>query len=119
MITSWNAAAVLGAALLLGACTETGSTESTGSAAPMAASANGPPFVETMDGSVSDAAVNACAALLESQTSGGVTVVGSEFSEAATAVYMRVGENGAPWRCLVSEDGTNPTTMFMGSEGAA
>ena len=28
---------------------------------------------------------------------------------------MRVGENGAPWRCLVSADGSDPSTMVMGS----
>jgi hypothetical protein len=77
----------------------------------------GPPFIEGSFGA-SEAAVNACRNLLESQTTGGVTVVGSEFSQANSAVYMRVGANGAPWRCLVSEDGSNPSTMFMGSEGA-
>ncbi len=76
-----------------------------------------PPFIEGNYGA-SDAAVAACRSLLASQTAGGVTVVGSEFSEANSAVYMRVGENGAPWRCLVSDDGSNPSLMFVGSEGA-
>ena len=31
--------------------------------------------------------------------------------------YMRVGANGAPWRCLVSGDGSNPSLMFVGNEG--
>ena len=83
----------------------------------MAPAASGPPFIEGSFGA-SDAAVNACRTLLESQTSGGVSVVGSEFSQANSAVYMRVGSNGAPWRCLVSDDGSNPSLMFMGDEGA-
>ena len=75
-----------------------------------------PPFIEGSF-SASDAAVNACQALLRSQVEGGIRVVGSEFSQANSAVYMRVGSNGAPWRCLVSDDGRNPSVMFMGSEG--
>lgn len=87
-------------------------------ASQMPVAPGSPPFIEGSFGA-SDAATNACRNLLESQTSGGVRVVGSEFSQAASAVYMRVGANGAPWRCLVSDDGRNPSTMFMGSEGAA
>ncbi len=83
----------------------------------MDVAAGAPPFIEGRFGA-SDAAVTSCRDLLASQTTGGVRVVGSEFSEANSAVYMRVGANGAPWRCLVSEDGSNPTVMFMGSEGA-
>ena len=64
------------------------------------------------------AMVSVLPAELESMTEGVVTAVGSEFSEAATAVYLRVGANGAPWRCLVSSDGSNPSVMFMGDEGA-
>ncbi|EPX76572.1 hypothetical protein [Salipiger mucosus] len=79
--------------------------------------AGGPPFIEGSF-SASEAAVNACRDLLASRTSGGVTVVGSEFSQANSAVYMRVGANGAPWRCIVSDDGSNPSIMFMGDEGA-
>jgi hypothetical protein len=95
-------------------CEETAGSASGGQMAP---APGGPPFIEGSFGA-SEAAVNACRNLLESQTTGGVTVVGSEFSQANSAVYMRVGANGAPWRCLVSEDGSNPSTMFMGSEGA-
>ena len=80
--------------------------------------AGGPPFITTMDASVSNAAVDACRASLEGRTQGGVTVVGSEFSQANTAIYMRVGANGAPWRCLVSNDGSNPSLMSMTDEGA-
>lgn len=84
----------------------------------MAPDPSGPPFIETVDGSVSNAAVSACQEKLDAETDGAVSVVGSEFSQANTAIYMRVGANGAPWRCLVSSDGSNPSLMFMGSEGA-
>lgn len=103
----------LGALAAVSACVET-----TDSPAPsqMPVSPGSPPFIEGSFGA-SDAATNACRSLLASQTDGGVRVVGSESSEAAHAVYMRVGANGAPWRCLVSADGSNPSTMFMGSDG--
>lgn len=101
-------------ALLAGCVEDSGSMDST----PMAASPAGQPFITTFDGSVSNAAISACRTELESMTEGGVTAVGSEFSEAATAVYLRVGANAAPWRCLVSNDGSNPSVMFMGDEGA-
>lgn len=67
---------------------------------------------------VSNAAVQACQNLLSSQTDGGVEVVGTEFSQANSVVYMTVGPQKAPWRCLVSANGTNPSVEFMGSEGA-
>ncbi len=80
------------AATALAGCVET--SGSTGG--QMAPAASGPPFIETMDGSVSNAAVSACQNALSAETTGGVRVVGSEFSQAASAVYMRVGANGAP-----------------------
>ncbi|PWJ09659.1 hypothetical protein [Jannaschia seohaensis] len=104
----------LGALAALTACIET--TESAPVTSQMPVAPGSPPFIEGSFGA-SDAATAACRNLLASQTTGGVRVVGSEFSEAASAVYMRVGANGAPWRCLVSNDGSNPDTMFMGSEG--
>jgi hypothetical protein len=104
----------LGALAVLSGCVTTSESPSGGQMAP---AAGGPPFIEGSFGA-SEAATNACRNALASQTSGGVRVVGSESSEAAHAVYMRVGSNGAPWRCLVSADGSNPSTMFMGSEGA-
>ena len=104
----------LGALAALSACATNSGSPSGGQMAP---AAGGPPFIEGSF-SASEAATNACRNALASQTSGGVRVVGSESSEAAHAVYMRVGSNGAPWRCLVSADGSNPSTMFMGSEGA-
>ena len=78
-----------------------------------------PPFIETMDSSVSDTSVAACTRLLESQVDGSVRVVGSQFSEANTAIFMRVGTNDAPWRCLVGDDGANPELMSLTNEGAA
>ena len=104
---------IAGLVALAGCVEDTGGSSS----AMMQPEPSGPPFITTMDGSVSNAAVDSCRSLLEAQTNGGVQVVGSEFSEAATAIYMRVGANGAPWRCLVSNDGTSPSLMFMGNEG--
>lgn len=101
---------------LLSACLDTTGGEM---ASQMPASPAGPPFITTFDSAVSNAAVNACRNALAAQTTGGVSVVGTEFSQAAVAVYMRVGANGAPWRCLTSNDGSGTDLMFMGSEGAA
>ena len=98
-----------GTAALAGCVQETTTT-------PVASS--GPPFITTFDPSVSNAAVSSCSNALAAQTNGGVQVVGSEFSQANSAVYMRVGSNGAPWRCLVANDGSGPELMFMGSEGS-
>ncbi|MDU8911659.1 hypothetical protein [Aestuariicoccus sp. MJ-SS9] len=106
----------LTAAALTG-CDSIGDAEPVMENGQMAPDPSGPPFIETMDVSVSDAAVTACRTTLDAETDGDVVVVGSEFSEAATAVYMRVGANGAPWRCLVSGDGSNPSLMFVGNEG--
>ncbi|WP_353472380.1 hypothetical protein PVT71_13890 [Salipiger sp. H15] len=106
----------IAAIVIVPACAE---TDMAPSGATMAAAPDGPPFIETMAPEVSNAAVASCQSALESQTSGGVSVLGSETSEAATAIYMRVGANGAPWRCLVAPDGSGPDLMFMGSEGAA
>ena len=115
-MTLIRTAAVFAAIALVAACDDTATPSAS---APMAASAGGPPFIETMAPEVTNAAVSACQSALEAQTEGGVTVAGSETSEAATAIYMRVGANGAPWRCLVAPDGSGPELMFMGDEGAA
>lgn len=104
----------IGALVALSACVETTGTSTPSSQMPVAPGS--PAFIEGSFGA-SSAATNACRDLLASQTQGGVRVVGSEFSQANSAVYMRVGANGAPWRCLVSDDGSNPSVMFMGSEG--
>ncbi len=45
-------------------------------------------------------------------------VTGSEFSQANSTVYMVVGDNRAPWRCLVSNDGQGAELTFIGSEGS-
>lgn len=105
----------LGALTALSACVETSGSASGGQMAP---TPGGPPFIEGSF-TASSAATTACQNTLAAQTTGGVRVVGSESSEAAHAVYMRVGSNGAPWRCLASADSSNPSVMFMGSEGAA
>lgn len=68
---------------------------------------------------VSQTAVNACLNAVDAQTDGTVEVVGTEFSEANNAVYLVVGPQRAPWRCLVSNDGRIAEVMFVGSEGAA
>lgn len=94
-----------------------GCIEETSSGSVIQPAPSGPALVTTMDTSVSDAALNSCRSALDAQTDGAVSIVGSEFSEAATAVYMRVGQNGAPWQCIVASDGRNPSLTFLGSEG--
>ena len=105
---------VIGAAALasLAACVEE-------SASTMPTSPMGPSMVTTFDPAVSNTAVTVCQNTLAQQVNGAVSVVGTEYSEANVAVYMRVGANGAPWRCLVSNDGRGASVMFLGSEGAA
>lgn len=68
---------------------------------------------------VSNAAVSACGSAVDAQTDGDVEVVGSEFSQAASVVYLVVGPQRAPWRCLAGDDGSVTEVMFVGSEGAA
>lgn len=68
---------------------------------------------------VSTAALSACRAAVDAQTEGRVEAIGSEFSQAASAVYFVVGPQRAPWRCLTSNDGSVSEVMFIGSEGAA
>jgi hypothetical protein len=100
----------LGVLASLAACVETSGSPSGGQMQPAPGS---PPFIEGRFGA-SDAATAACQNLMASQTDTSVRVVGSEFSEANSAVYMRVGANGLPWRCLVSADGSDPFVEFMG-----
>lgn len=107
--------AALTVAALAGAALLSGCVEDTGMAVSPSA---GVPFVTTFDGSVSNAAVSACRSALDAETDGAVEVVGTEFSQANTAIYMVVGPNRAPWRCLVSDDGSGASLEFMGSEGA-
>ena len=96
---------------LAGCATETGGQ--------MPTSPAGPSLITTFDPAVSNTAINVCQNTLATQVDGDVKVVGTEYSEANVAVYMRVGANGAPWRCLVSNDGRGAEVMFLGSEGAA
>lgn len=49
-----------------------------------------------MSPDVRNAAVDACRDALDAQTDGAVEVVGSDFSQANSAVYMYVGAKGAP-----------------------
>jgi len=93
-----------------------GCVEETGSMAPAGAPEG---FRTTFDASVSDAAVSACQRAMAAEIGAPVQIVGSEFSQANSAVFFRVASNGAPWRCLVSNDGRGPEVMFMGSEGSA
>lgn len=72
-----------------------------------------------MSPDVSQAALAACSRAVDAQTDGAVSIVGSEFSQAASVVYLVVGDQRAPWRCLASNDGTVSEVMFVGSEGAA
>lgn len=105
---------VIGAAALAALA---GCVEDTGGMMPT--SPVGPSIRTTFDPAVSSTAVNVCQNTLAQQVDGNVSVVGTEYSEANVAVYMRVGANGAPWRCLVSNDGRGAELMFLGSEGAA
>lgn len=94
-----------------------GCIEMEGTATQLPLAPGSPPFITSMAPDVTQAAINSCRAALDAATTGNVIVVGGETSQAATAIYMRVGANGAPWRCLVSPSGRNPSLMFMGSEG--
>ena len=85
----------------------------------MATSPAGPAMVTSFDPAVSNTAVTVCQNTLAQQVDGAVRVVGTESVESSAAIYMRVGENGAPWRCIVGNDGRGATLMFLGSEGAA
>lgn len=104
---------IIGAAALTALA---GCMDMTGSATQLP---SGPPLITSFDPAVSNKAVNVCRKTLTAQTDGAVDVVGTEYSEANVAVYMVVGPNRAPWRCLVSNDGQGASLMFLGSEGAA
>ncbi len=66
---------------------------------------------------VSDAAVQACLTEIDNQTDGDVSVLSTEFSEANSMVMVGVGADQAPWKCLVSNDGTVAEVSFAGDEG--
>jgi hypothetical protein len=72
-----------------------------------------------MSPDVTQKAIDACKAALAKEAAGtAIEVTGSEFSQANSAVYMALGPQRAPWRCLVGNDGRGAEVMFMGSEGA-
>jgi hypothetical protein len=72
-----------------------------------------------MSPDVTQAAIDACKAALAKENQGvAIEVTGTEFSQANSAVYMTLGPQRAPWRCLVGNDGRGAEVMFMGSEGA-
>ena len=61
----------------------------------------------------------ACLAAVSKETSESkVVVISNEFSEANTLVTIGVGDNRAPWRCLVSNDGNVAEVSFTGDEGS-
>jgi len=68
---------------------------------------------------VSGAAVEACVAAVTDQTGdGNVSVTSTEFSEANSLVMLGVGDNQAPWRCLVSNDAQVLEITFSGDDSA-
>ena len=68
---------------------------------------------------VSEAAINACLAAVKNETGEpDVVMTSKEWSQANSMVMVGVGANNAPWKCLVSNDGTVQEVSFTGSEGA-
>lgn len=67
---------------------------------------------------VSDAAIDACLKAVSAETSEpNVSAMSTEFSEANSVVMVGVGEQRAPWKCLVSNDGDVAEVSFTGDEG--
>ncbi|MEW9807789.1 hypothetical protein ABUE31_17505 [Mesorhizobium sp. ZMM04-5] len=61
---------------------------------------------------------NACLAAAKKETGeADIAVASNEFSEANTLVMLEVGAQKAPWRCLVSSDGTVAELSFQGNDG--
>jgi len=61
---------------------------------------------------------DACLAAVKKETGEPkVSVLSNEFSEANTLVMIGVGDTNAPWKCLVSNDGTVQEVSFSGDEG--
>ena len=111
-------AGIAGATLLAGCVVENNPQPAPAQpSAPALAPQPSPPDVG-FSPDVSNAAVDACRRAVDAQTDGAVEVTGTEFSQANNAVYLVVGANRAPWRCLVSNDGRVAEVMFIGSEGA-
>lgn len=107
--------AIAGVAFLAACMSDGGGTQTASQPAPAPQPA--PPAVG-FDPAVTEAAVSKCRLELDSQTDGAVEVTGTQFSEANSAVYMVVGQNRAPWKCLVDAEGRgDPYLEFMGSDG--
>ncbi|MBK0399026.1 hypothetical protein H0I76_07480 [Limibaculum sp. M0105] len=106
----------IGTVLLLALAACAPNSGGSGGGANQPASQPAPPSVG-FSPDVSNAAVSACRNRLDSQTDGAIEVTGTEFSEANSAVYMVVGANRAPWRCLTSNRGEVAELMFIGDEG--
>ena len=67
---------------------------------------------------VSAAAIDACLGAVSGQTGeSNVSVLSSEFSEANSQVMVGVGNQNAPWRCLVSNDGAVQEVTSQVDEG--
>lgn len=65
------------------------------------------------------AAQDACREAVRRETgNSNVSILGSEFSEAATRVVIGVGAQQAPWQCFAYRDGSTDRIMFLGDEGA-
>lgn len=112
-------AGLAGATLLAGCVVENNPQPAPASTQPApAVSAQPAPPDVGFSPDVSNAALDACRREVDAQTDGAVEVTGSEFSQAASAVYLVVGPQRAPWRCLASNDGRVDEVMFIGSEGS-
>lgn len=60
----------------------------------------------------------ACMDALAQETGETAAVVANYFSEAATEVLLEAGETGAPWQCIVSNDGIVQQLTFQGDDSA-
>lgn len=111
-------ALALAGAVGLSACAGGGGSQPQPAPEPAAAPQPAPPDVG-FSADVSDTAINVCRSGLDAQTDGAIEVTGTEYSEANSAVYMVVGPQRAPWRCLIAADGSgDPYLEFIGDEGA-
>ncbi len=62
---------------------------------------------------------DACVAAVKKETGeSNVSVQSNEFSEANTIVMIGVGNNNAPWKCLVANDGGVQEVTFTGDDSA-
>ena len=65
----------------------------------------------------SSADESTCLSAVGRETANSVTILSSDFSQAGTIVMVGVGEQRAPWRCLISR-GVVQEIMSMTDEGA-